>query len=90
MCGGVIGVSDTLLLIAMGVGYAVLYLAKREEKGTRLIGYAISALIISSAIGYLFLNLLMQRRFYGPKARCYQKMMMQQPGMSPKMPAMKR
>ena len=76
------------LLIALGVGYAVLYLAKREEKGMRLLGLAIGTLIIVSVIANLFIALFLQSQLSGEKARYYNRMMMQQPRMAPKMPAM--
>ena len=75
------------LLIALGVGYAVLYLSKREEKGMRLLGFAIGTLIIAAAITNLFSNLYLNWT-YGKQA-AYRRMM-QQPRMTHKMPVMKR
>lgn len=84
------GMRAGFLLIALGMGYAVLYLAKREEKGMRLLGLAIGTMIIASAVSSLFFDLMMQNQLSGEKARYYNRMMMQQPRMTHKMPVMKR
>jgi hypothetical protein len=86
---GFVGIADTLLLIALGVGYAVLYLTKREEKGMRLLGYTIGTLIIASAISYMFLNIILQDQLANARAYYSRRMMMQQPRMMPKMSPMK-
>jgi len=78
------------LFTALGLGYVVLYLAKREEKGMRLLGYAIGTLIIASVIANLFIDLFLQSQLCGEKALYHNRMMMQQPRMAPKMPAMRR
>lgn len=51
-------IADTLLLFALGIGYIVLYLARREEKGLRLVGYAIGGGIIVLALLYILSSLL--------------------------------
>jgi len=60
MTKGLPGTFEALLLIALGIGYIVLYFAKREEKSLQLIGYFIGSLIIVLAciytIGNLWLN----------------------------------
>lgn len=47
-CMGGAGFSD--LLVALALGYIVLYFANREEKNLRSIGFAIGTLIIALAV----------------------------------------
>ena len=49
--------NDTLYLIALGIGYLVLYFARREEKRMQFIGYIIGAMIIIATTAYMLLNL---------------------------------
>ncbi|HTZ11291.1 MAG TPA: hypothetical protein VMD04_02785 [Candidatus Margulisiibacteriota bacterium] len=92
---GFIPVSDVLMLIALAGGYIVFYLAKREETIPRLVGYCISAIIITSSILYMLTSSWMQSRVFDAKMRFYQQHMMMKSGcgpggampkMSPKMP----
>ena len=46
-CAGGAGLSD--LLVALALGYIVLYFANREEKNLRSIGFAIGTVIIALA-----------------------------------------
>jgi hypothetical protein len=73
---GFIPVSDVLLLIAMAGGYIVFYLAKREEYIPRIVGYAISAVILVSAVSYMLANSWMENRVLDAKMRYYQQHMM--------------
>ena len=43
----IFGKNEALLLIALALGYIVLYLAKREEKGLQFLGYFLGTLVIS-------------------------------------------
>lgn len=87
------GAFEALLLIALGIGYIVLYLAKREEKVLRFSGYIIGGIIIALAAVYLLGNILIQAQICYPRLR-YRKGMMQQrmmqPRMMPQAPAQKR
>jgi len=47
------------LLIALGIGYLVLYFAKREEKNLQILGYFLGTLIILYSIIFIVLTLLM-------------------------------
>lgn len=84
------GIFEALLLIALGFGYIVLYLAKREEKRLRFVGYLLGITIIVFAVIYMIGNTLIQTICY-PKMRYYKGMtkqrMMQQP--SPQAPVQK-
>ena len=70
------GINDSLLLIALAMGYLVLYFAHREEKGMQFAGYIIGFTIIILAIGYIALNCWMyswarcpmKAKFYKPTA----------------------
>lgn len=88
---GIIGISDSLLLIALAGGYIVLYLARREEKFLRIIGVIIGCVIIGSSLAYIFTNSWMEGKIWGTKRCHYRKYtpsrMMMQPD---KMPAIKR
>jgi hypothetical protein len=86
---GFIGVSDVLLLIALGTGYMVFYLAKREDKGLRLIGFVIGTVIVASAISYMLINIIAQNQLCEAKTQYYKRMMLQ-PHMMPRLPALKR
>lgn len=69
------GIFEALLLIALGSGYIVLYLAKREEKGLQFIGYMIGVIIIALSLIYLVGHILTQA--YYPKARFFKGMRQQ-------------
>ena len=51
------GLSDAMLLIALGMGYFVLYFALKEQKKLRLIGLFVGAMIMGLAVGHILLNL---------------------------------
>lgn len=84
------GVGEALLLIALGVGFMVLYFAKREEKGLQFTGYVIGIGIIALALFYIVGNILLQAQICYPKMRYYKGMMQQrmmQPRTIPQAPA---
>jgi len=49
-------INDSLLLIALAMGYLVVNFAHREEKGMQFAGYIIGFTIIFLAIGYIAMN----------------------------------
>jgi len=49
MCMPGAGVKIAVSLIALGIGYVVCYLAEREEKDLKTIGYAIGLFIIATS-----------------------------------------
>jgi len=60
---------DALLLIALGMGYIILCLAKKEEKQLRLLGYVIGWLIIVSVVIYMLCSLWIRAKMYHPNLR---------------------
>ncbi len=54
-----------ILLLALGAGYIVCYLANREEKTLRSLGMVIGGLIIAVSASMLFNNLLLTARMCG-------------------------
>ena len=89
---GFSGIFDVLLLIALGVGYIVIYFAKREEKGLQFVGIVIGGVIIVLSLCYFVGNIWLQAKMYYPKMRCYKGMMQQRmmhPRMMPRAPAQK-
>ncbi len=81
---GVPGVFEALLLIAIGIGYIVIYFAKREEKELQFIGYAVGTLIIVLSFIFLIGNLWLQSK--GCSGLGYKKAMMKQRLMQPGIP----
>lgn len=73
------GLTETLLYFSLGIGYIVLYLAKREEKALQLIGYVIGTgiivLALISIIGNLFLGFEYNRAAFRHKAMMKEPMM---------------
>lgn len=82
------GIFDALLLIALGVGYMVIYFAKKEEKRLQFTGYLIGGIIIALAVIYLFGAFLLQVMISFPRIqkRIIRRPIIQQPFM-PKAPA---
>ncbi len=74
---GMIGVFDLLTLIALGMGYIVLYFAKREEKIWRFSGLLAGGMIIGLATFYLVVSILLPRQsnYSHCKGGCQGKMM---------------
>lgn len=78
------GVVEALLLISLGLGYIVLYLAKQGEKQLQFVGYIIGVIIITLSLVYLLGNLLIQSASY-PQVRYHRGMMQQRMMMQPPM-----
>jgi len=57
------GLAEGVLLIALGLGYIVCYLARREEKNMQITGYLIGAFIIVLSIIFILNSLLLSARF---------------------------
>jgi len=57
--GGGLGIKVALMLIALGFGYIVCYLANREEKDLRRIGQVIGVIIISISLFLIVHELVM-------------------------------
>lgn len=72
------GLFEVALLIALGFGYIVLYLAKREEKRMQFLGYIIGVTIITLSLIYLVGYILM-RVIYSPRISLPKGMMQQRP-----------
>lgn len=56
------GIPEALLLMALGLGYIVCYLAQREEKALRTVGYFIGTFIIVLSALLIVVNV-----FFGPR-----------------------
>ncbi|MCM8799897.1 MAG: hypothetical protein NC900_04150 [Candidatus Omnitrophica bacterium] len=67
---------EALLLLALGLGYIVLYLAKREEKGLQFLGYVVGTFIILLSIFYILINIFIGIQISRP----IRTMMMQRKG----------
>ena len=65
------GAMEGQLLIALGIGYIVLYFAKREEKDLQFLGYIIGTVVIVIAAVYLLSGILLQLYKVYPKSHCY-------------------
>jgi hypothetical protein len=71
------GLSTAMILVALAMGYIVCYLANREEKGLRRLGYTVGIVIIVFS-GLLLLNkLVLARNILGAGAKGSGKYMMQ-------------
>lgn len=57
------GISEALLLLALGLGYIVCYLANREEKVLRTIGYFIGTFIIVLSGLLIIVNVFFAAKF---------------------------
>ena len=84
---GFSGIFDVLLLIALGVGYIVIYFAKREEKELRFVGIVIGWVIIVLSLCYFVGNIWLQAKLCGRthafKGMMQKRMMPQQMPMAP-------
>jgi len=76
---------DILQLMALGIGYLVIYFAEREEKILRLAGYFIGVVIVSFTTFYIVFDLLVQSRAFEPRIQRYPGTMMQHRMMPPSM-----
>jgi len=88
------GLFELMVLIALGVGYLVIYFAKREEKELQFVGYIIGGVIIVLAGVQLISNIWFQAKFCGRahafKGMMQKRMMPQQMPMAPQPPAKKQ
>ena len=71
------GIAESFMLLALGIGFIVLYLAKREEKWLQLIGYGIGGIIIVLSLIYLIVGVVVGFT-YNKNMMRYNKAMMQQ------------
>lgn len=62
------GMLDALMLVALAMGYVVLYLAKREDKALRTIGYIIGIFIIALSALLILVGLGFKARACGKMA----------------------
>lgn len=72
--GGAI-LAKTMLLITLGFGYIICYLASKAEKAVKRSGYLIGAIIIFISATMLFVNMaLCALNMLKGKAACYRPM----------------
>lgn len=76
---GFLGIPEALLLICLGIGYIVIYLAKREERQLQLVGYIIGSLIIGLSLIYQTANLWVQAKMCSSRMPYQKAMMMHHP-----------
>jgi len=86
------GLTEGVLLIALALGYIVCYLANREEKKLRFLGYLVGVFIIIFCAVTIISNAFFSARMYGAmckmrKMGCMSKMGMMQHKMMPPPPA---
>ena len=62
--------TELLALLVLGIGYIVLYFAKREEKELQLIGYVIGAGLIILSLIYLLNSLNFGMGYNRNSLRC--------------------
>jgi hypothetical protein len=74
---------DVLLLMALGIGYIVIYFAQREDKILQITGYIIGIAIVSFSTFYIVTNFLFQSRLLEPRMPGYQGMMRHRAMMPP-------
>ncbi len=63
MCTPGAALKAGILLIALGVGYVVCYLAEREEKDLKKIGFAIGLFIIAASAFFIIKGILLSGKF---------------------------
>jgi len=71
------GVFEALLLVALGVGYIVLYFAKREEGAMQIVGYIAGSAIMLLATIYLIGAVYLHSRMDASKMRIYKETLQQ-------------
>lgn len=81
---GLIRVMDLLFLLSLGMGYLVLYFAKREDKGLKLVGYFLGIFILVLTIVYMLGDLMWQNRLCNAKVKQYRQMIQSAPGTMPR------
>jgi len=55
-------INTTILLVVLGLGYIVCYLAEREEKTLRILGFGIGAFMIGFSLMIILSNAVMMHR----------------------------
>lgn len=78
-------VTELLFLFALGLGYIVLSLARKEEKVLRVIGYVIGGGIIALVLFYISVNFFSEV-LYNRNMLRYHKAIMQRHMMQPRTP----
>ncbi len=73
MCMPGVGLKAAILLIALGIGYIVCYLAEREEKDLKTIGYAIGLFIIASSAFMIVKSMLFAGKMMAMGGHCMMK-----------------
>jgi hypothetical protein len=64
---------NAILMVSLGIGYLILYFAKREEKGLQVLGYFLGTLILLYSAISILLNVI------GITPRASRRMMMRPP-----------
>jgi len=70
--------ADILILIALGIGYIVLYFAKREEKAMQFLGYIIGCITILISTLFLTGILYSRSKVLYRDLQCRREMIMQE------------
>jgi hypothetical protein len=80
---------EAALLVALGLGYIVIYLARREEKALKALGYTIGSVMIILSSIFIISSLVFGTQIYRKIGRMMlqRRMMMQMP--QPSMPNQK-
>ncbi|MCM8781560.1 MAG: hypothetical protein NC828_00665 [Candidatus Omnitrophica bacterium] len=64
---------EAVLLLALGLGYIVYYLAHREERGLKIVGYIIGVSIITLSSILILMSLISTASFRGYPQRMHNK-----------------
>lgn len=92
-------ISTAILLVALGLGYIVCYLAQREEKTLKVLGYAIGTFMVALSILIILSNAILmsqgcrkmeamsKQQMSRHKQMMMQKMMQQMPAAKEQAPA---
>ena len=72
------GIVEILLLIALGIGYIVLYFAQREEKLMQLTGYITGGVIIILSAAHLLASLFLGLNINRDSQKQYRKSVIRQ------------
>jgi len=71
---------NAILMVSLGIGYLILYFAKREEKGLQALGYFLGTVIMLYSAIFILLNVI------GITPRVSRMMMRPSPQMMPSTP----
>lgn len=71
------------LLIALGLGYIVCYLAKREDKFLKTLGYLIGTFVIALSALIILANIILDARFCSKMGGSVMMMPRRQTGLPP-------